>query len=202
MVAPRVRGGQGEAAVRRNPTRLSRGGNEGLKGGAAFVKPHPQAVGDRCAADGFADHGMDGSRCRPAMGRGEPDGQRAKRAAAGLAQGLGPSRPCCRAHKNKLQRARPRGGERRLCPGAPSFNAARDEKSFCAGSCLRGRSVFRRFARRFGSYAATKNPEGTQRTASRADRLPRSRRQQHRDSARHRRRRRPGPSGGGAQQPG
>jgi len=51
---------------------LSQGGNESKKvGGRRFVKPDPQAVGDRWAADGFADHGMDGSRCRPAMGLGE-----------------------------------------------------------------------------------------------------------------------------------
>jgi hypothetical protein len=51
------------------------------KGGwAAFVKPDPQAVGDRCAADGFADHGMDGSRCRPAMALGEFGDRRACRA--------------------------------------------------------------------------------------------------------------------------
>jgi hypothetical protein len=62
-------------ADRETPTLLSQGGNESQRGRAAFVKPYPQAVGDRCAVDGSADDGMYGSRCRPAMDRGESRGR-------------------------------------------------------------------------------------------------------------------------------
>src|SRR6185437_16513419 len=72
---------KGDTGDRRTPTLLSQGGNESQKGAGAFVKPHPQAVGDRCAADGGADSGMDGSRCRPATGRGESGGRCAGRTA-------------------------------------------------------------------------------------------------------------------------
>jgi hypothetical protein len=60
---------------------LAKAATRAKRGRAAFVKPHPQAVGDRCAADGGAVSGMDGSRCRPATGRGESGGRGARRTA-------------------------------------------------------------------------------------------------------------------------
>jgi hypothetical protein len=66
---------QGGTADRKTPTLLSQGGNGSQRGRAAFVKPYPQAIGDRGAVDGSADDGMYGSRCRPAMDRGESRGR-------------------------------------------------------------------------------------------------------------------------------
>jgi hypothetical protein len=91
---------------------LAKAATRAKRGRAAFVKPHPQAVGDRCAADGGAVSGMDGLRCRPATGGGESGGRGAQRTAGRsratwvhrLNRGLGRRRIHCRRRERVFAR--------------------------------------------------------------------------------------------------